>query len=124
MLFGGVCFVGLYLFAPQVVGAYLSEASDLLVADSIVAFRQYAFSWLLVGFNVVIGGYLTALERPLPAIAISTGRGLIVQSAVLVVLAAVTVGAGLWFTPLISEVLVLALAVVFLRNNMRKMNMA
>lgn len=124
VLFGGVCFVGLYLFAPQVVGAYLSEASDLLVADSIVAFRQYAFSWLLVGFNVVIGGYLTALERPLPAIAISTGRGLIVQSAVLVVLAAVTVGAGLWFTPLISEVLVLALAVVFLRNNMRKMNMA
>ena len=124
VLFGGVCFVGLYIFAPQVVGAYLSEASDLLVADSIVAFRQYAFSWLLVGFNVVIGGYLTALERPMPAIAISTGRGLIVQSAVLVVLAAVTVGAGLWFTPLISEVLVLALAVVFLRSNLRKMNMA
>ena len=116
--------MGLDLFAPQVVGAYLSEASALLVADSIVAFRQYAFSWLLVGFNVVIGGYLTALERPLPAIAISTGRGLIVQSAVLVVLAAVTVGAGLWFTPLISEVLVLALAVVFLRKNMRKINMA
>ena len=124
LLFGVVCFVGLYAFAPQVVGAYLSEASDLLVADSIVAFRQYAFSWLLVGFNVVIGGYLTALERPMPAIAISTGRGLIVQSAVLVVLAAVTVGAGLWFTPLISELLVLALAVVFLRSNLRKMNMA
>ena len=124
LLFGAVCLGGLYLFAPQIVGAYLSEASPALVADSVVAFRQYSFSWLLVGFNVVIGGYLTALERPLPAIAISTGRGLIVQSAVLVVLAAVTVGAGLWFTPLISEVLVLALAVVFLRNNMRKMNMA
>jgi len=124
VLFGGVCFVGLYVFAPQVVGAYLSEASSELVAKSIVAFRQYGFSWLLVGFNVVIGGYLTALERPLPAIVISTGRGLIVQSGVLVVLAAITTGAGLWFTPLISEMLVLALAVVFLRSNMRKMNMA
>ena len=123
LLFGVVCFAGLYVFAPQVVGAYLSEASASLVADSIVAFRQYAFSWLLVGFNVVIGGYLTALERPMPAIAISTGRGLIVQSGVLVVLAAATAGTGLWYTPMISEVLVLALAVVFLRENMKKMNM-
>ena len=56
LLFGAVCLGGLYLFAPQIVGAYLSEASPALVADSVVAFRQYSFSWLLVGFNVVIGG--------------------------------------------------------------------
>ena len=120
LLFGGVCFAGLYVFAPQVVSAYLSAASDSLVADSIAAFRQYSFAWLLVGFNVVIGGFLTALERPVPAIAISTGRGLIVQSIVLVALAAVTAGTGLWFAPLIAEVLVLALAVVFLKRNMKQ----
>lgn len=120
LLFGGVCFVGLYVFAPQVVSAYLSAASDSLVADSIAAFRQYSFAWLLVGFNVVIGGFLTALERPVPAIAISTGRGLIVQSIVLVALAAVTAGTGLWFAPLIAEVLVLGLAVVFLKRNMKQ----
>ena len=123
LLFGAVCLGGLYLFAPQIVGAYLSEASPALVADSVVAFRQYSFSWLLVGFNVVIGGYLTALERPMPAIAISTGRGLIVQSVALVALAAVTHGAGLWFTPILSEVLVLAMAVVFLKRNLKQMNM-
>ena len=105
------------------MGADLSEASPALVADSVVAFRQYSFSWLLVGFNVVIGGYLTALERPMPAIAISTGRGLIVQSVALVALAAVTRGAGLWFTPILSEVLVLAMAVVFLKRNLKQMNM-
>ena len=116
LLFGGVCLGGLYLFAPQIVGTYLSEASPSLVADSVVAFRQYSFAWLLVGFNVAIGGYLTALERPLPAIAISTGRGLIVQSVVLVALAAVTRGAGLWFTPVLSEILVLAMAVLLLKN--------
>ena len=120
LLFGGVCFAGLYVFAPQVVSAYLSAASDSLVAASITAFRQYSFAWLLVGFNVVIGGFLTALERPVPAIAISTGRGLIVQSIVLVALAAVTAGTGLWFAPLIAEVLVLGLAVVFLRRNMKQ----
>lgn len=120
LLFGGVCFAGLYVFAPQVVSAYLSAASDSLVADSIVAFRQYSFAWLLVGFNVVIGGFLTALERPVPAIAISTGRGLIVQSIVLLALSAVTAGSGLWFAPLIAEALVLGLAVVFLKRNMKQ----
>ena len=123
LLFGVVCLGGLYLFAPQVVGAYLSEASPTLVADSVVAFRQYSFSWLLVGFNVVIGGFLTALERPLPAIAISTGRGLIVQSCVLVALAAVTKGAGLWYTPIFSEIVVLSMAAVFLKRNLKQMKM-
>jgi len=88
-----------------------------------VAFRQYSFSWLLVGFNVVIGGFLTALERPLPAIAISTGRGLIVQSCVLVTLAAVTKGTGLWYTPIFSEIVVLAMAAVFLKRNLKQMKM-
>jgi len=123
LLFGVVCLAGLYLFAPQIVGAYLSEASPALVADSVVAFRQYSFSWLLVGFNVVIGGFLTALERPVPAIAISTGRGLIIQSVALVALAAITKGAGLWFTPILSEILVLAMAVVFLKRNLEQMHM-
>jgi putative MATE family efflux protein len=123
LLFGAVCLGGLYLLAPQVVGAYLSEASPALVADSVVAFRQYSFSWLLVGFNVVIGGFLTALERPLPAIAISTGRGLIVQSAVVVSLAALTAGGGLWFAPVLSEALVLAMAAVLLKRNLNQMKM-
>ncbi len=114
-------FIALYIFAPQVVSTYLSESSDSLIAQSIVAFRQYGFSWLLVGFNVVIGGFLTALERPFPAICISVGRGLVIQSIVLVALAAATQGGGIWFTALITEALVLVMAVIFLRRNMKAM---
>jgi Na+-driven multidrug efflux pump len=121
VIIGVPTFVGLYIFAPGIVNAYLSEASAALVAKSIVAFRQYGVSWMLMGFNVAIGGYLTALERPQPAILISTGRGLIVQSLVLVAIAAVTNGAGLWFTPIFSEILVLGMAVLFLKRNMKQL---
>ena len=121
VIIGVPTFVGLYIFAPGIVNAYLSEASAALVAKSIVAFRQYGVSWMLMGFNVAIGGYLTALERPQPAILISTGRGLIVQSLVLVTIAAVTNGAGLWFTPIFSEILVLGMAVLFLKRNMKQL---
>ena len=108
-------FLCVYFFAPQIVSAYLSHASDELVAYSVRAFRHYGISYLLVGFNVVIGGFLTALERPIPAISISVGRGLVLQSAVLLTLAAVFGGEALWYTPIISEALCLAMSVILLR---------
>ena len=109
-------FLCVYFFAPQIVSAYLSHASDELVAYSVRAFRHYSVSYLLVGFNVVIGGFLTALERPVPAISISVGRGLVLQSSVLLTLAAVFGGEALWYTPIISEAICLAMSVIFLRR--------
>ena len=44
-------FLCVYFFAPQIVSAYLSHASDELVAYSVRAFRHYGISYLLVGFN-------------------------------------------------------------------------
>lgn len=113
-------FLCIYFFAPQIVSVYLSHASDELVAYSVRAFRHYGISYLLVGFNVVIGGFLTALERPIPAISISVGRGLVLQSAVLLMLAALFGGETLWYTPIISEALCLAMSVIFLRLYQRE----
>ena len=115
-----LAFALLEWLAPQIVGTYLSGASDALVASTVTAFRQYSVAYLLMGFNVVIGGYMTALEQPMPAICISTGRGLIVQAAVLMVLAAATNGAGIWLTPIFSEGLVLCMALVFLKRNRKQ----
>lgn len=113
-------FLGLYVFAPQIVSAYLSHASAELVDYSVHAFRRYSISYLLVGFNVVIGGFLTALERPVPAISISVGRGLVLQSAVLLTLAAVFGGDALWYTPILSEAMCLAMSLFFLRRYRRE----
>ncbi len=110
-----VLFAGSYLFAPQLVRAYLPHAGDALVACSVVAFRRYSVSYLLLGFNVVIGGFMTALERPVPAICISVGRGLALQSAVLLTLAALFSGDAVWYTPILSEALCLVLSFLSLR---------
>ena len=115
-----VLFVLIFLFAPQIVRTYLSHASSELVEYSIHAFRRYSISYLLVGFNIVIGGFLTALERPLPAISISVGRGLVLQSAVLLLFAAVFGGEALWYTPILSEAMCLVLSLVFLRSYRRE----
>lgn len=109
-----VCFTVLFLAAPKLVAVYLPEAGVEMLSFATDAFRRYSLCYLPVGFNIYIAGFLTAMERPLPAVSISTGRGLILQGSILLLLAAVLGGSSIWFAPVISEVLCLGLSVFFL----------
>ena len=115
-----LCFALMWIFAPQLTQAFLGLEDLALNAYTVDAFRRYGISYLLLGFNVFIGGYLTARERPKSAIAISTGRGLIVQAAALLTLAATLGGDAIWFTPVISEAVVLVLSLLLLRNVLKR----
>ena len=114
------CFVVLWIFAPQLTQAFLGLEDLALNAYTVDAFRRYGLSYLLLGFNVFIGGYLTARERPKSAIAISTGRGLVVQAIALLALAATLGGDAIWFTPVISEAVVLVLSLILLRKVLKR----
>lgn len=109
-----VFFTVLFLAAPKLVAVYLPEARAEMLTFATDAFRRYSLCYLPVGFNIYIAGFLTAMERPLPAVSISTGRGLILQGSILLLLAAVLGGGSIWFAPVISEVLCLGLSVFFL----------
>ena len=109
-----LCFTVLFLAAPKLVAVYLPEAGAEMLTFATDAFRRYSLCYLPVGFNIYIAGFLTAMERPLPAVSISTGRGLILQGSILLLLAAVLGGGSIWFAPVISEVLCLGLSVFFL----------
>lgn len=109
-----VCFTVLFLAAPKLVAVYLPEAGAGMLTFATDAFRRYSLCYLPVGFNIYIAGFLTAMERPLPAVSISTGRGLLLQGSILLLLAAVLGGGSIWFAPVISEVLCLGLSVFFL----------
>ena len=111
-----LCFAGLYAFAPQVVHVYLTNATPKLLEDSILAFRQYAPAFGLMGFNIFAAGYLTAQERSRWAISISLGRGFVIQGAVLLTMAAAFGRAAIWRAPALSELLCLALSALFLRR--------
>ena len=114
------CFVVLWIFAPQLTQAFLGLEDLALNTYTVDAFRRYGISYLLLGFNVFIGGYLTARERPKSAIAISTGRGLVVQAIALLALAATLGGDAIWFTPVISEAVVLVLSLILLRKVLKR----
>lgn len=119
-----VSFTLFYLFAPQLVQAFLGSENPALNAYSVSAFHRYSLCYLLVGFNIVIGGFMTAIERPKPAIIISTGRGLLVQGTCLLLLAFTLGGDSIWFAPVISEAICLAGAILFLRKRNEHKNEA
>ena len=111
-----VVFLGIFLLAPQLVQAFLSNTNPELNLTSVHALRRYSLCYLILGVNILIGGFLTAVERPRPAICISVGRGLVLQAGALMVLAFTVGGSSIWFAPLISELLCLALSQKCLRN--------
>ena len=116
----GVIFAAVMLLAPQVVQLFLGTESPALNADAAGALRRYGLSYLLVGGNILMGGFLTAVEQPRGAISISVGRGLVFQATALLVLAFAVGGSAIWFAPVISEALCAVIAVWFLRRFLQK----
>ncbi len=97
-----------------IVRLFLSSADSRLVPYSVQVFRIFAASFLIAGYNVVIGAYFTAVERPAAATVISLARGMVMLSLSLLVMTMAFGGAGIWWSPLVSEALSLILTLGFL----------
>ena len=115
----GVIFTAVMLLAPQVAHLFLGGKNPALNLASTGALRRYALSYLLVGGNILMGGFLTAVERPTGAICISVGRGLVFQASALLVLAFTIGGNAIWYAPVVSEAFCFVMAVWFLRRFLR-----
>ena len=115
-----VIFAGVMIFAPQIAGIFLGTEKPELLGSAAGALRRYGLCYILLGSNILMGGFLTAVERPKAAISISVGRGLAFQAGALLLLAAAVGGTGIWFAPVISEALCAVMAVWFLRRFLRK----
>lgn len=99
-----VCIFG----AEWIVALFVSPGLAELRVYSVNVFRIFSISFLIAGFNVVVGGYFTAVEEPVSAIMISLGRGFVTLLLSLFILTAVAGGAGIWWAPTVSEAMCLA----------------
>ncbi|MGI6153675.1 MAG: MATE family efflux transporter [Christensenellaceae bacterium] len=121
VLFVSVCaFLICLAFAKPVTAAFIPNGDRVLVEYSIWALRIYSISFLLAGFNIVAGGYLTALERPKSAIVISLSRSIVLLALSLFVLTLLFGGQGIWWTMTVTETLTLVLSIWLLRRETKK----
>ena len=103
----GVAFVSAWFGADLLVGVFVSPQLGELRAYSSHVFRIFSISFLIMGFNVVSGGFFTAIERPKSSLAISLGRGFVMLVIALKLCVGIAGGEGIWWASTVSELLCL-----------------
>jgi len=114
-------FTGSWAGAEGLVSAFISEDMAELRVYSASVFRIFSVSFLIMGFNIMIGGVFTAIEWPKAALAITLGRGLIIMAAALAISIAAAGGEGIWWAPAVSELICLVIS-MGLMSRYRKRN--
>ena len=99
----GSAFAFCWLGAEVIVNMFISAENQQLRVYSVEVFRIFSLSFLIAGFNVVIGGYFTSVERAGFATLISMTRSLIALVLSLSVLTSLFGGEGIWWSPLLAE---------------------
>lgn len=112
--------VGCVLGADAIVGLFVSKDMPELAAYSAQVFCIFALSYLIAGYNIVIGGYFTAVESPVYATAISLARSVVMLVLSLALLTTLFQGEGIWWTPSLAEILTLTLTLILLFRYKRK----
>lgn len=103
----GIC----YSTANWIVSLFLKDMTSELAVYSVRVFRIFILSFLLAGFNIIIGGYFTSIEKAGLATAISLTRSIIALVGALLLLTALFGGEGIWWAPLMAEAVCLILSV-------------
>ncbi|MCC8027500.1 MAG: MATE family efflux transporter [Clostridium sp.] len=110
VIMAGAAFLGSWAGADGLVSVFISKDMEELRTYSASVFRIFSISFLIMGFNVIAGGFFTAIEMPKSALAITLGRGLITMAAALAICITAAGGQGIWWAPTVSEVMCLAVS--------------
>lgn len=102
----GIC----YSTANWIVSLFLKDMTSELAVYSVRVFRIFILSFLLAGFNIIIGGYFTSIEKAGLATAISLTRSIIALVGALILLTVLFGGEGIWWSPLMAEAVCLILS--------------
>lgn len=96
--------------AEWIADIFISEELTELKIYSVRVFRIFIFSFLIAGYNIIIAGFFTAIEKSVPAVVISLGRGFVMLLVSMALLLRMFGGEGIWWASVLSEALCLAVA--------------
>ena len=116
----GVFFAGLCQLAPEALCGLLLPNGSPLFQQAVAALRVFSLSFLFVGVNISIAGYLTAVEKPAASISLALGRGFLFAPIALGICAFLFGGRFLWFGALLGESACVVVSLLVLRRYRRR----
>lgn len=120
-LVAGTAFAALVELMPDAaVSVFIPAEESELHAFSVFALRRYALAFVLMGFNIVAGGFMTASEKPGLALGLSLGRGCVMPALALLVLTSLFGEGGIWWAAVTADVSMALIGFAVLRRNRGK----
>lgn len=102
------------IFASPIVSVFNSEGSSELQAYGTVGLQIYSVGFLFAGLNIIIAGFLGAVDRPRECAALSIVRGVIAIVLFAVLLSSLMGIVGVWLAFVASEATTLIVSTVLL----------
>lgn len=110
------------LFPRQIIAVFLSHPSPEFVTFTVRAIREFSLAFLFIGFNIGIGGYLTAVHRPDFELIISILRGYVAIFLAITLAPMIFGPNAIWFALAISETLTLICSITLLNHRLKELS--
>ena len=107
-----------FLFPQQLINIFVIPTEEINQI-AIPAIRIYFTAFIVMGANMILGGYFQAVEMHKIAILISLLRGLLVVAALVYILPCIFGVYGIWLSIPLTEVITLIVAVIISRKSLR-----
>jgi len=122
MAVSGVVLTVLALVLAETVAKIFVGYDEGLYELTCHAFKLFAYSFLLAGFNIFMSSFFTALNNGGVSAAISFLRTLLFQTSCVIVLPMMFGVDGIWWAITVSEVFAFVISVIFLFAKRKKYN--
>ncbi len=109
-------FLLINIFADELVSIFIKEDKALffLTKEAII---YYSFTYILMGINIIISSYFTAIENAFISSILSVLRGLIFINILLFLLPEIFNTKGIWLSAPINEAIMLLISTLFFLSN-------
>ncbi|MGL4787732.1 MAG: MATE family efflux transporter, partial [Cetobacterium sp.] len=100
------------MFANELVSIFIKENKELFILTK-EAVIYYSFTYILMGINIIISSYFTAVEDAFISSILSVLRGLIFINILLFLLPGIFNTKGIWLSAPVNELIMLVVSSIF-----------
>ena len=117
---GILFYLAINFFSHDIIAMFVKNDENLFIITK-EAVRLYSFTYVLMGINIIISAYFTAIEDALTSALLSILRGVIFINILLYILPLVLDSKGIWLSAPANEVITLVFSVmIFLTFGIKK----
>ena len=111
-------YISVFFFGDYLAALFLTDAGLIQLSHQIM--KLFCLAFILMGANIVISGFFTALEQPRFAGTLSLLRGGVLSMILLSVLPPLMGSTGIWLVAPVSEIVTFILGVLLLRQRLNQ----